>query len=88
MRTDQGEQDPWVTMLEHDVLWLEGPGGLRVMEVLVKVRHSGLLAVVKVRKGGDSLIGFKGGKGLRSLSGKIRTMIMSEDTNWRLDQYA
>lgn len=82
------EQDPWVTLLEHDMLWMEGPGGLRIMEVVVKVRHSGILAVVKAKRGDDRLVAFKGAGGLRSLSGKVRDMIRSEDTHWRLDQFA
>lgn len=83
----EAEKDPWVVFLEGGVLWAEGPGGIRVRELVLKVRHTGILAVVKVKRSQEDLIAFKGGATLRSVAGAVRNLIKDELTRWRPDEW-
>lgn len=82
------EKPPWVSYLEWDVLGKETPGGFHVYEVVVKVQHQGLLAIVKARKGDEYLVTFKGARGLAALSRVVRDAVVREQTKWRVDQWA
>lgn len=81
-------KEPWLTFLEHDCLFGTWHGSLQVIEVVVKVRHTGLLAVVKAQRDGEPLVAFKGARTLRALSGGIRDMLAGSGTRWRTDKFA
>lgn len=82
------EKLPWLTFIEHDCLFGTWHGELRVIEVVLKVRHTGLMAVVKVEIGGQRMVGFTGAGGLKSLSRKVRDILANPETRWSPDKFA
>lgn len=84
------EADPipqWVKSIEWQTLERETPGGFVVYEINIKLRREGLLCVVKAEKGNEGIVGFVGARDIRSLSGRLRQMIDSEMTKWKVDKY-
>lgn len=81
------EREPWVTYLEGDILNQEGVGGERVYQVVIRLQASGLMAVLKARKGGEYLVQFCGAGGFRSLAAKIRNRMLGDEGNWQADRY-
>lgn len=82
------EREAWVAYLENDVLSSETPGGLRVYELVIKVKEESLLGIVKVSKGSNYMVGFVGGRTLPSLARRVRDYIQNEESGWRKDQFA
>ena len=84
----KSDTDPWLTFLEWDILAAEVAGGGRVYELVLKIRPSGLLAIIKIVRGDGPFIAFAGARGFRSLSREVRDKIRSPSTKWREDKYA
>lgn len=86
--TAQNQNPPWLNYLEHDVIGKTTASDARVYEVVVKVNGTGLLAIIKARKGDQYLVAFVGGRSFAGLSGAVRKRIVTEPEKWRADQYA
>ena len=81
------DNPPWLNYLEWNVLGEETPGGFVVMEVVVKIRPAGLLAIVKADNRSTGIVLFVGGRTLAGLSGEIRRKVKDENAKWRKDQF-
>lgn len=81
------EADPLVVYLEWTVLGKSTPGGFVVYEVTIKVKYSGLLGIIRVKKGDVGLVGFVGSRGIKGLSREIRKAVNDHKFKWRPDKY-
>lgn len=88
MPVNRVEKAPWLTYLEWDVLGKETEGGYRVYQVVVRIKHEGIQAVIKARRGSEFFVSFVGGGSLQSVAGKVRARVVGEGHKWREDQYA
>ncbi len=83
----KSEKPFWVNYLEWNIIGSRTGQDATVYEVVIKVRPSGLLGIVKARKDDQYLVSFVGSKSLSGLSGELRKRVQHEDEKWRVDRY-
>jgi hypothetical protein len=69
------------------VIGKENTEGLRVYQVVIRVKGEGCQAVIKVRKGETYKVNFVGAATLHLLATKVRNLMIKEGKPWRDDRY-